>query len=102
MALDARTHRGEGPGPRTGDGCSVELYMTRHPLAQGVRIDRVERGPDHVGMSLRYRVGADEWVHHFIAVPLGDEQVRACLSVAKFDAPVWINARWGCAAKNAV
>lgn len=219
------THRGEGPGPQTGDGCSVELYlrvpyygevdliapsipgpdvlelgcavgrMTRHLLAHGyrvtavdnspemlahvpaeatrvcsniedldlgarfdavilasslintpvaersallaacarhlkpdgrllferydpswlakakvgplgamgeieMRIDRVERGPDRVEMSLRYRAGADEWVHHFTAVPLGDELARRCLAEAKFEKPVWINTRWGCAAKR--
>jgi SAM-dependent methyltransferase len=226
MALGPLTHRGEGPGPHTSDGCAVELYlrvpyfgeveaiapsipgpdvlelgcavgrMTRHLLAHGYRvtavdnspemlahvpaevtrvcanieeldlgsrfdavilasclintpvaertallaachrhlkpggrlvferydpawlarakvgpigamgeiemhIDRVERAPDHVEMSLRYRSGPDEWVHHFTAVPLGDEQVRACLSEARFDNALWISPRWGCAAKNA-
>lgn len=65
-----------------------------------MRIDRVERGPDHVEMSLRYRAGTDEWVHHFTAVPLSDEQVRTCLAEAKFENPVWVNSRWGCAAKG--
>lgn len=220
MALGPATHRGEGPGPHTGDGCAVELYrllpyfgeveriapsipgrdvlelgcavgrMTRHLLAHGYRVtavdnspemlahvpaeatrvcsniedldlgsrfdavilasslintpleersallaacrshlkpvgrlvferydpawladakvgplgtmgevrmhlDRFERAGDHVEMSLRYRAGADEWVHHFAAVSLDDEQVRACLLQAGFDPPVWIDKRWG-------
>lgn len=226
MAGEAQPNSGEGPGPQTGDGCSVELYlrvpyygevellapaipgpdvlelgcavgrMTRHLLAHGYRVtavdnspemlahvpaeatrvcaniedleldsrfdavifasclvntpvaertallaacyrhlkpgarllferydpawlakakvgplgamgeiemhvDRVERATDHVDMTFRYRSGADEWLHHFTAVPLGDEQVRACLSAAGFEDVSWINPRWGCAAKNA-
>lgn len=60
-----------------------------------MQLDRVERAGEHVEMSLRYRAGADEWVHHFAAVPLDDEQVRACLLEAGFDPPVWIDRRWG-------
>lgn len=66
-----------------------------------MHVDRVERAPDHVEMTFRYRSGAHEWLHHFTAVPLGDEQVRACLSAAGFEDVSWINPRWGCAAKNA-
>lgn len=66
-----------------------------------MHVDRVERGPDHVEMSLRYRYGADEWLHHLTAVPLDDEQVRACLSKAGFDDPGWINKRWGFASGRA-
>lgn len=225
MALGPATHRGEGPGPHTGDGCAVELYlrvpyygeveviapsipgpdvlelgcavgrMTRHLLAHGYRVtavdnspemlahvpaeaarvrsniedlalgsrfdavilasslintpvaersallaaclrhlkpggrlvferydpawlanakvgplgtmgevqmhlDRVERAGDHVEMSLRYRAGADEWVHHFSAIPLDDAQARACLLEAGFDSPVWIDKRWGWATRK--
>ena len=60
-----------------------------------MQLDRVERARDHVEMSLRYRAGAAEWVHHFRAVPLDDEQARACLLEAGFDPPVWIDNRWG-------
>lgn len=65
-----------------------------------MQLDRVERAGDHVEMPLRYRAGAGEWVHHFSAVPLDDEQVRACLLQAGFDPPVWIDKRWGWATRK--
>jgi SAM-dependent methyltransferase len=64
-----------------------------------MHLDRVERGGDHVEMSLRYRAGADEWVHHFAAIGLDDGEVRACLLEAGFDSPAWIDKRWGWAAR---
>lgn len=65
-----------------------------------VSIDRIERHPEHVEMSLRFRAGADEWLHHFSAVSLDEEQIHAALAQARFHAPQWINRRWARAIKG--
>lgn len=67
-----------------------------------VHIDCVARYPDHLEMSLRFRAGAEEWLHHFAAVSLNDGQIHAALAQAGFETPKWINRRWGRAIKNAV
>ena len=66
-----------------------------------VHIDRVERQPDYVEMSLRFRAGAQQWLHHFAVVSLSDAQIHAALAQAGFETPKWINRRWGRAIKNA-
>ena len=55
---------------------------------------------DEVEMTLRYRDGADEWTHAFVAARLDEEAVRALLDEAGFGPPVWLDEkrRWGAAA----
>jgi SAM-dependent methyltransferase len=77
------------PGPLSNLG-DVEMHL-----------DRIERRGDDVEMSLRYRVGGEEWWHHSLATPLDDEQIAACLAEAGFDAPCWIDRCWASAAKTA-
>jgi SAM-dependent methyltransferase len=60
-----------------------------------IRIDRIARRADHVEMSIRYFSGVAEWSHHFRTVALSDEQLSRELVEANFDAPSWINKRWG-------
>lgn len=66
-----------------------------------IHIERIERHADHVKMSIRYSSGSAVWSQHFTTVPLSDEQLTAELIEAKFDAPSWINKRWGRALRNA-
>ena len=64
-----------------------------------LNIDRLERTAELVEISLRSKVGAQEWVQHFAAAPLGDAQVAECLTAAGFSGPAWIDQRWGHADK---
>lgn len=66
-----------------------------------IHIDRIERRAGRFEMSIRYSSGSAEWSQHFTTVPLSDEQIMADLLRAKFDAPTWINRRWGRALANA-
>lgn len=66
-----------------------------------IHIDRISRRADHVEISIRYSSGSAEWSQHFSTVPLSDEQLTAELIGAKFEAPSWINRRWGRALRNA-
>lgn len=59
-----------------------------------ILVERIERAPGLVEMSLRYRSGGDEWRHHFAAEPLDDSQVAGCLAEAGFAPPEWIDRRW--------
>ena len=63
-------------------------------------LDRVERHADRIEMSLRFRAGSREWLHHFGTVPLDDDQIDAALASAGFGAAEWIDRRWGCARKG--
>jgi SAM-dependent methyltransferase len=73
---------------RLGDLGEVEAHL-----------DRLERRADRIEMSLRFRAGEREWLHHFATVALDDDQARALLGEAGFGAPEWIDRRWGSARK---
>ena len=62
-------------------------------------IDRLTRTNGLVQMSLRSKVDGAEWVQHFAAAPLSDEQVAECLAAAGFSRPSWLDKRWGHANK---
>jgi SAM-dependent methyltransferase len=108
MALLAAAHRHLRPG----GALLFERYdpdWLSHARAGRLRdsgevqmhLDRIERHDDHVEMSLRYRIGDDEWLHHFAAASLGDAEFSSCLIEAGFDAPAWIGRQWGRALKHA-
>lgn len=63
-------------------------------------IDHVARRTDSVEMTLRYRDGADEWTHSFVAARLHDEDIEDLLAEAGFGPPTWLDPRrrWGVAA----
>ena len=62
-----------------------------------MHLDRIERHSDRIEMSLRFRAGSREWLHHFATVPLDEGQVAAALGAAGFGAPEWIDRRWASA-----
>ena len=65
-----------------------------------VHIDRLERYPDHVEMSLRFCCGTQVWLHHFAAIALDDGQLRAAVVEAGFEPPSWIDRCWGSAVRS--
>jgi hypothetical protein len=75
------------PGPAGNSG--VEFF-----------IDHVKRGPETVEMTVRYRHGADEWTHSFVAARLHDEDMEDLLAESGFGPPTWLDParRWGVAA----
>lgn len=62
-----------------------------------MRVDAVERDGANVYLCLRYRHGAEEWLHCFTDTVLTDDDVDRCLSSAGFATPTWIDRRWGVA-----
>lgn len=63
----------------------------------GIAIERVARRGKIVHISLRYTVGDAAWQQHFSARVLEEEDMREALHEAGFDAPTWIDSRWGAA-----
>ena len=62
-----------------------------------IEIERVERRDGDVDMTVRYELGSNAWRHHFTARVLDDVEVHAALHQAGFEAPEWIDERWGAA-----
>lgn len=62
-----------------------------------MELARLERHPGRIEMSLRFRAGGREWLHHFATVSLDDEAVGAALRQAGFGPPEWIDRRWASA-----
>ncbi len=64
-----------------------------------VFVDRVRRRGDEVEMVLRYRDGADEWTHSFVAMRMDDAALGELLEAHGFGAPLWLDPRrrWGAA-----
>ena len=60
-------------------------------------IERVVHDGNVVHMSVRYAMGQDEWMHHFAARILDDDDVRLALVETGFGALAWIDAKWGAA-----
>ena len=63
-------------------------------------IERVERHADRVDVTLVYRDGGDEWRHHFPAWAFDDDEACSALEAAGFEAPAWIDRRWGVARRR--
>jgi SAM-dependent methyltransferase len=62
-----------------------------------VHVEAVERDGPNVSLCLRYRDGAEHWLHCFTDTILTDDDVHGCLLSAGFAAPSWIDCRWGVA-----
>ena len=62
-----------------------------------MRVDEVQRDGRNVYLCLRYRHGAEEWLHCFTDAILTDDDVHRCLFSAGFASPSWIDRRWGVA-----
>ena len=62
-----------------------------------MHVDAVQRDGPNVYLCLRYRDGAEDWLHCFTNTILTDDDVRSCLLSARFTAPTWIDRRWGVA-----
>jgi len=64
-----------------------------------IHIDHLVRHRDEVEMTLRYRDGADEWTHSFVAARLEEDDLRELMRDNGFGAPVWLDPRrrWGAA-----
>jgi SAM-dependent methyltransferase len=58
-----------------------------------VFLERTTREGDNVGMTLRYRVGDQEWVHTFSARILVDAAIDEALHAAGFFPPQWLDER---------
>ena len=60
-------------------------------------VDEVHGSGAERELCFRYREGEDEWLQYFTAAILDDEDIRQCLSSARFEPPDWINRRWASA-----
>jgi SAM-dependent methyltransferase len=65
-----------------------------------ITIERVVRDGNVVHMSIRYAMEQTQWMHHFTARILDDDDVRLGLLEAGFGAVVWIDTKWGAATKH--
>jgi SAM-dependent methyltransferase len=68
-----------------------------------MQLDHIHRDGAKVEICLRYRCRGEEWLHHFSAAVLDDDEIYSCLVSAGFEPPSWIDRRWASVAvmKNA-
>jgi SAM-dependent methyltransferase len=62
-----------------------------------IAIERVVRDGNDVHMSIRYATDEAEWMHHFSARILDDDDLRLALLEAGFGEVAWIDPGWGAA-----
>ncbi len=60
-----------------------------------MHVDEIHRTSNEVEMCCRYLEAGKSWQHYFAACPLEDTDIRECFTDAGFEAPIWINRRWG-------
>jgi hypothetical protein len=82
--MDALAHQsGSGPGVRTRDGCSVELYRS---LPYRGDLDGVGLVTE---MTLRYEISNQAWRHSFHASPLSESEIEELFAEAGFHGCEW-------------